>query len=69
MLNQAAVLLADENEPAVEERLNSSHVSTAEILDHVDGNDMFTPVALKVFLAKGENGNGKSKSDPGLVDR
>jgi hypothetical protein len=69
MLNQAVVMMAEDREQVTEEKLDISRKSTEEILDHADGHDLFTPVALKIFLAKGENGNGKSKTDPGLVDR
>jgi hypothetical protein len=67
MLNQTLVTLADEKETAADQVLDYASMSTEELLDYVDGNDLFTPVALKVFLAKGENGNGKT--DPRLINR
>ena len=66
-MNQTTVILADEKEPVADQVLDFASMSTEELLDYVDGIDLFTPVALKVFLAKGQNGNGKT--DPRLVNR
>jgi hypothetical protein len=60
MLNEA-VAVKHKPEAAVDE-ITESKKSTDELLDDIDDEDRFTPMALQICMAKGENGDRKETS-------